>query len=435
MSTYLIEIRFGGEVKRRLREIIQNIARQVGSHSLVRGHYVPHISLYGPFRTREERTVLARLRDVCANYDIVPYRLQGFEHFNRETVYADVHTSQPLRELRYQLSQELEPVTFDAEAWDHNRWFNFHTTVARRESQKFEEIWDHVQNHERIKHDGYVKRINLIKDHNIRKEYSVPQGRFLNSDAATSRPGWARDRTLIDRWQRPSDHDELVPSQPGRVTRWKTMFSDRWSAHDSGTRRNQRFEEREKRTFVIGDLHLNHQNIIEYCDRPFKTLFEMNQQLISNWHDTVGPDDTVVLRGDLDLYFGNITTHDWLHALNGEIVFIRGNHDGAESVEYTDSYVLETDRRQYYCTHYPDEVPSDWDGWVIHGHKHNNDLQNYPVINYTQQRVNASVELIDYRPLSVRKLERCIDASPSTSNAQRLDDCGPLAADREEPMM
>lgn len=424
MANYLVEIRFGGEIKLRLREVISRIADRFNADSLLRSHYVPHISLYGPFRTRNEKRVLARLRDTCSDYDLVPYRIEGFDQFNRETIYADVHSSHALRELRHRLSKQLQCVTHDAQDWDHNRWLNFHTTVARRESQKFNAIWEYITRREQIRYKGYVERITLIKDNNIVKEYSVPQGRFLNDDAATSRPGWMRDQELIERWQHPEDHDDLVPSQPGRVTRWKTMLSDRISSHDSGTRRGQRFEDRPPKTFVIGDLHLNHRNIIEYCGRPFDTLYEMNQQLVANWNDTVAPDDTVVLLGDLDLYFGTITTHDWLHALNGDVIFIQGNHDGAESINYEQSYILNTEQRCYYCTHRPDDVPEDWDGWVIHGHKHNNNLEQFPFINLRERRVNVSVEVLEYEPLPVSKLERCIQENRSRAQIARLSESG-----------
>lgn len=409
VTTYLVEIRFGGRIKQLLREIIRDIANRFDERTLVRSHYVPHITLYGPFRTSEEKVILARLRDVCSQYDLVPFLIAGFDHFDQDTIYADVHSSYALRQLRYTLSQKIRPVTTDEQAHDHDRWCKFHSTVARNIDSSFDDVWDYVTSRYDFTYEGYVERVSLIRNGSIVKEYSVPQGRFLNSEAATSRPAWKRDETLIDWYRHPEDHDGLVPSQPCALKKWRTILTDHFPTSRVEQRRNREFTDRPSRTFVSGDLHLNHGNIIKYCDRPFDSVHEMNQQLVTNWNDTVGPDDTVVFLGDLCFYYGDITTHDWLHALNGEIVYIRGNHDDAESINYEDEYILETDRRQYFCTHRPDDVPDDWEGWVIHGHHHNNDVESYPFLDPVNKRINAAPELMGYTPYSVERIENAIE--------------------------
>lgn len=407
----LIEIRFGGEIKRRLRDIIQDIANRFDARELVRAHYVPHISLYGPFRTDRNKVVLARLRDVCDQYDLVPFRLGGFDHFERRTIYADVHSSYSLRQLRYELSCELRDVTYDEQDYDHDRWCQFHSTVARDISEQFEDIWEYVNSEYDIHSEGYAERIALIQNGNIVKEYSVPQGRFLSQAAATSKPAWKRDATLVERYKQPDDHVGLVPSQPGRLQKWTTLFNDQLKPNEVRTRKDREFEDRPPQKFVSGDLHLNHANIIQYCDRPFDTVHEMNQKLVANWNDTVGPNDKVVFLGDLALYYGDITTHDWLHALNGDITFIRGNHDGAESIDYEEDYLLETESRRYYCTHRQEDIPDDWEGWAIHGHVHNNDVDQHPFINLDKLRINAAPELMGYTPMSMNRIEAIIEDS------------------------
>jgi len=42
-------------------------------------------------------------------------------------------------------------------------------------------------------------------------------------------------------------------------------------------------------TFVVSDLHLNHDNIIEYCDRPFESVEEMNERLSPTGTIASGP--------------------------------------------------------------------------------------------------------------------------------------------------
>jgi calcineurin-like phosphoesterase family protein len=78
--------------------------------------------------------------------------------------------------------------------------------------------------------------------------------------------------------------------------------------------------------FFTSDNHFNHQNIIWYSRRPFKTVEEMNQTMIDRWNKVVTPEDTVYHLGDFG--FGS---HNRLRPLreqlNGRMILIKGNHD------------------------------------------------------------------------------------------------------------
>lgn len=41
---------------------------------------------------------------------------------------------------------------------------------------------------------------------------------------------------------------------------------------------------------------------------------------------------------------------------------------------------------------------------MLHGHHHNNWPERYPFVNHEERRVNLSVEVLEYRPLSVDRL-------------------------------
>ena len=46
-----------------------------------------------------------------------------------------------------------------------------------------------------------------------------------------------------------------------------------------------------------------------------------------------------------------------------------------------------------------EEKPDDFDGWVIHGHHHGNDIRRFPFFCRKKKRINVSVELVKYSPV------------------------------------
>ncbi len=97
------------------------------------------------------------------------------------------------------------------------------------------------------------------------------------------------------------------------------------------------------RYLFCGCTHLGHQNIIKYCNRPFKDLNEMNETIIKNWNMKVKPEDTVFMVGDFCfkntinmIHRGEGDIHNSTYyekQLNGKIIFTRGNHDGNNSTK------------------------------------------------------------------------------------------------------
>ena len=112
--------------------------------------------------------------------------------------------------------------------------------------------------------------------------------------------------------------------------------------------------------FYISDLHLMHQNIIRFDNRPFKTVEEMDKALIDNWNSVVSNADHVYHLGDF--CWGK--KDDWikyLKLLNGNIHIINGNHDLKEFSSDVRKYIVEavdykeiTDNgRHVILCHYP----------------------------------------------------------------------------------
>ena len=103
-----------------------------------------------------------------------------------------------------------------------------------------------------------------------------------------------------------------------------------------------------------------------------------------------------------------------MNKLNGNIEFIEGNHDKrVKRAMYPSAYnvVLKYGTWEFLLTHDPTIKPPEWDGWVIHGHKHNNDIENYPLINRKTKTINVAAEILDYKPMSFRELITKLNAS------------------------
>lgn len=150
--------------------------------------------------------------------------------------------------------------------------------------------------------------------------------------------------------------------------------------------------------FLIGCTHFGHAHIIKLANRPFETVKDMDRALISNWNKAVKADDTVYHLGD----FAWDTHAHYRRALNGTIIFVKGNHDQRNPWSMVDYVTLRRRKRKIVLFHYP---ISEWDGWyhgAVHFHCHTHD----PEFQTAERRGNVTVEAIGYTPI---RLETAID--------------------------
>lgn len=85
-------------------------------------------------------------------------------------------------------------------------------------------------------------------------------------------------------------------------------------------------ERRKPKTFFTSDLHFGHFNILRFDNRPFNSVQEMDEAMITLWNETVLPIDTVYILGDVSWY-DDATTAKILARLNGRKILVAGNHD------------------------------------------------------------------------------------------------------------
>jgi len=130
-------------------------------------------------------------------------------------------------------------------------------------------------------------------------------------------------------------------------------------------------------TFYVSDCHFGHEAIISLCNRPFKTVEEMNETLINNWNSCVKHDDTIYHLGD----FAWRDHKAILSRLHGKIFFILGNHDkGLQQIFTNLPQILDIKVNGQFITlcHYPMKSwnKSHYGAWQLYGHHHSNLLDD-----------------------------------------------------------
>lgn len=130
------------------------------------------------------------------------------------------------------------------------------------------------------------------------------------------------------------------------------------------------------------DLHLNHANILNFGGRPWKTVEEMNEAIITNFNAVVGATEPVYILGDFVLGKPDYPSiYSLVGQLNGHKYLVPGNHDTqAKLTMYQESglievlpplYEIKKPRKIVMC-HFPlAKWHHDYDGtWMLHGHTH-----------------------------------------------------------------
>jgi calcineurin-like phosphoesterase family protein len=184
------------------------------------------------------------------------------------------------------------------------------------------------------------------------------------------------------------------------------------------------------KVWFSADAHYGHKRIIEYCDRPFASVDEMDRELIDNWNEVVGREDDVYFLGDFSLSFKIVK--QVVPLLKGKIHLVAGNHDlchscNTDSGAYLRHYQeagffdicqstrMEIDGQSVLCCHmpyfnvadpdqrYPEYKPEDDGGWLLHGHVHHRWQVN-------DRQINVGVDVWDFYPVSMDVIAGLIKA-------------------------
>ena len=132
--------------------------------------------------------------------------------------------------------------------------------------------------------------------------------------------------------------------------------------------------------YYIADLHLGHENVIRFDNRPFDNVMEMNRCILENWNSRVTKDDTVFILGDF-IWAKEPEWMTYLPSFRGNKVLIRGNHDPKELsrevrhqfLDVRDYKELTDSGKRVILSHYPMPFHRAAYGencWMLYGHVH-----------------------------------------------------------------
>lgn len=170
----------------------------------------------------------------------------------------------------------------------------------------------------------------------------------------------------------------------------------------------------ERKTFVIADNHFGHKNVIEFENRPFASIEEMDKYMIKQWNSVVKGDDIVYMLGDFSFY-GFDQTAKILKQLNGVKKLVMGNHDKGRSAAWfrkagfnevydtsviiNDFLILSHKPPEYFNVHTPYSH--------FFGHVHSTDM--YQTI--THNTACVCVERWNYTPVDIEEIFKLMQSA------------------------
>lgn len=172
--------------------------------------------------------------------------------------------------------------------------------------------------------------------------------------------------------------------------------------------------------YYISDIHLGDLRVYEKCSRPFKSLQDMEFEIIKKWNKKVKVDDIVYVLGDI-AEDNNLEALKTYKSLNGHKHLIVGNHDlkmldkiESERIFESINYIvlIDDDKRKVCLCHYPlmDWMEFNRDSYHVYGHIHNKtDKNGYAYVQikaYFKDKLafNCGVDVTEFEPVTLDEM-------------------------------
>jgi calcineurin-like phosphoesterase family protein len=170
--------------------------------------------------------------------------------------------------------------------------------------------------------------------------------------------------------------------------------------------------------WFTADYHLSHKKIIEYCNRPFRNIEEMDEIILNNLESTIQPNDILYFLGDVT--FKDDMAENFFKQFNNiQIHYLIGNHDNIDvlkiakkyckSVAYLKDIIIEG--ISITLCHYAMRVwnQSHLNAWQLYGHSH---AQLSPI----GKQYDVGVDNNNFKPVSFKFLLNIMAKLPNNLN-------------------
>lgn len=231
MKHYLIEFRFHGYAKKYAKRIIYDVGKKFRVKGVTRKKVVPHITMFGPFTTRYEKKMVSAVANIAKNYTLVPFTVKGFNFFDNATnkvIYLDIEPYEDLKQLRFELADQLRKITNTKSSQDRKSKdnFYFHATIAFKDiDRKFNKIWRYLKKKEEPNINQHLLRITILKGRRILYEYDLLQKRLLNRRQSLNKHVYQRTIDMLKKQQAFKEYKKRYKSKGEKISLWEKIKS------------------------------------------------------------------------------------------------------------------------------------------------------------------------------------------------------------------
>lgn len=169
-------------------------------------------------------------------------------------------------------------------------------------------------------------------------------------------------------------------------------------------------------TFFTADLHLYHNNMINYASRPFGGLNEMHSHITKAFNSILTTDSDLYIVGDVTLlsseFGGRIKKA--LAAINGRKHLVIGNHDTWKVRNYLEAGITTVHSAgsfkhkdiRFFMMHDPAEYLCVENGTnvLLCGHIHTLFKHLFP----EKRIINVGVDVWEYKPVSIEQIMQIV---------------------------